>query len=562
MATEKATEKPPAKTTAQIAEEMSSKQREIGVAEFFARNRHLLGFDNKRKALLTTVKEAVDNALDACEEAGILPEVSVEIIQMDENRYRVIVEDNGPGITKDQIPKIFAKLLYGSKFHRLKMSRGQQGIGISACVLYAQLTTGKPAKIISKIDTKDAHYYELTIDTKSNSPIIIKDVTLDWPKPHGTRIELDIEATYLGGQQSVDEYLKFCAVSNPHASFIYTNPKAQQIVFPRVTDQLPPIPQEVKPHPAGVELGVLLDMLKHTSARTLQSFLTSDFSRVGDTAAKQICEHAALLPSMKPSSLSREQAEQLLKGIQKTKLMAPLTDSISPIGKETSEKGIKKEINAEFYATTTRSPSVYRGNPFIIEAGLAYGGEQPADAPARIIRFANRVPLQYQQGACAITKAITATSWRSYGLAQPQNALPVGPITIVVHIASVWVPYTSESKEAIAHYPEIIKEIKLALQEIGRDLGKYLAKKKSVKQELTKRSYIEKYIPHLAHTIVGILKLPQTEIAVLEEELVSLLEKHRGKLEEVDFDPEKNQEYDEEFASIGSDDEPSEEEDY
>jgi len=147
-----------------IAIELAKKQRDISIASFFEKNRHLLGFDNPRKSLLTTIKEAVDNSLDACEEAGILPEISIEVIEMAETKFRVIVEDNGPGIVKKQIPNIFAKLLYGSKFFKLSQSRGQQGIGISASVLYAQLTTGKPARITSRISKKhDAQYFELHI---------------------------------------------------------------------------------------------------------------------------------------------------------------------------------------------------------------------------------------------------------------------------------------------------------------------------------------------------------------------------------------------------------------
>jgi len=111
------------------ARSMAARQRDISVSEFFTKNRHLLGFDNPQKALLTAVKEAVDNSLDACEEAGILPDLEVEIAEVSENRYRVAVQDNGPGIVQQQVPKIFGKLLYGSKFHRLKQQRGQQGIG-------------------------------------------------------------------------------------------------------------------------------------------------------------------------------------------------------------------------------------------------------------------------------------------------------------------------------------------------------------------------------------------------------------------------------------------------
>jgi DNA topoisomerase-6 subunit B len=539
-----------------IALELAKKQRDIGVAEFFARNRHLLGFDNKRKALMTTIKEAVDNSLDACEEAQILPEINVEVIDMQNDRFRVIVEDNGPGIIKKQIPMIFARLLYGSKFFKLSQSRGQQGIGISASVMYGQLTTGKPAKITSKISANDpAHYYELKIDTQKNKPDIVKDDIIEWKKDHGTRVEIDLEGSYLGGSQSIDQYLKQTAIVNPHVTIIYTNPKSEQIIFPRATETLPKPTKEIKPHPYGVELGVLISMLKNTETRTLQSFLTTEFSRVGIGTAKQICENAALLPSTKPKDVSMDMAGKLVEGIKKTKIIAPPTDCINPIGAELLEKGLRKEINAEFYTATTRPPSVYRGNPFIVECGLAYGGNQTSEDTVRLLRFANRVPLLYQQGACAITKSVVNTNWRSYGLSQSSGALPVGPLTLAVHIASVWVPFTSESKEAIAHYPEIIKEIKLALQECGRKLASYVYKKKRIYAEGKKRSYIETYIPHVALALKEIIGFKEKEEEKVKKLLRDVLEKTRGKLEDIRFDASKNIDFDEEFAAIGRENE-------
>jgi len=508
-----------------IAYELAKKQREISIAEFFEKNRHLLGFDNKRKALLTTVKEAVDNSLDACEEARILPEIIVEIVEMAEERFRIIIEDNGPGIIKPQIPKIFAKLLYGSKFHKLSQSRGQQGIGISAAVLYAQLTTGRPAKITSKISPTDpAHYYELHIDTKTNKPEIVKEDVVTWKKERGTRVELDIEASYLKGPQSVDEYLKQTAIINPHVTLIYTTPKAEQIVFPRASEKLPAEVQEIKPHPYGVELGILIKMLDDTESRTLQSFLTNEFSRVGPQTAKEICLQAGLMPNAKPKEMERVHAEKLLEGIKKTKIIAPPTDCISPLGEELIEKGLKKEIQAEFYCSVTRTPAVYRGNPFIIEAGIAYGGELPPNNTVTILRFANRVPLLYQQGSCAITESIEKTNWRPYGLQQSGNNIPIGPIVMLVHMASVWVPFTSEAKEALAHYPEIMYEVKLALQECGRKLGMYVNKKKRVHQQLERANLFESYIPEIASSI-GFLSGEQTQI------LLEKLKKMVGKAE-------------------------------
>ncbi len=538
--------------TVSKAHEMAKGQRDISVAEFFEKNRHLLGFDNKRKALLTTIKEAVDNSLDACEEAGILPEVHVDIVDMGNDRFMIKVEDNGPGIVKKQIPSIFAKLLYGSKFHSLKQSRGQQGIGISAAALYGQLTTGKPIRILSKIGPMEpAHYMELHIDTSKNKPEIIKEEVRDWYKEHGTKLELDIEGIYQKGGQSVDEYMKQTAIANPHVTLVYTNPKAEQIIFPRATDELPKEAKNIKPHPYGIELGILIRMLAQTETKTLQQFLTSEFSRVSPNNAKQICEEASVLPNTSPSKVSREMAEKLIEGIKKTKIIAPSTDCISPIGAEQLKKGLKKEINAEFYTAVTRSPEIYRGNPFVIEAGIAYGGDQKADGSINIYRYANRVPLLYQQGACAITDAIQSTNWKPYGLQQSGNSTPQGPMTITVHMASVWVPFTSEAKEALAHYPEIIKEIKLAIQECGRDLASYVMKKRRVKDEFKKRSYIEKYIPHVGQALQEMLKLSDIEEKRVEGNLKELLEKSRGKLDDVDFDPDKNEEYDENFANIG-----------
>ena len=485
-----------------IAVELAKKQREVSVAEFFERNRHLLGFDNKRKALLTVVKEAVDNSLDACEEARIFPEIQVELVEMGPERFRVVVEDNGPGIVKKQIPNIFAKLLYGSKFHSMKQSRGQQGIGISAAVMYAQLTTGRPARITSKIhENEPAHYYELHINTAENTPEIVKEEIKQWKKEHGTRIELDIEATYQKGDQSVDSYLKGTAIVNPHASFVYTNPKAEQIVFSRVADRLPKEPTAIKPHPYGVELGILLKMVRATEKRTLQAFLTSEFSRVGPETAKEICSNSGLQPDMKPAEIELAHVEKLMEGIKKTKIIAPSTECIVPIGEQLLEKGIRKEVNAEFYTTVTRSPEVYRGIPFVVEVALAYGGEQAGDQPVRLLRFANRVPLLYQQGACSTFKAVTQTNWKPYGLQQSQGSFPSGALTIVVHLASVWPPFTSEAKEAIAHYPEILKEMKLALQECGRKLGAYVNKKRRVGLERDRVNMFEKFIPEVADSL-------------------------------------------------------------
>ncbi len=605
------------------AQTMAAAQRDISVSEFFAKNRHLLGFDNPRKALLTTVKEAVDNSLDACEEAGILPELWVHLEQTGNNRFKIGVQDNGPGIVKKQIPLIFGKLLYGSKFHRLRMSRGQQGIGISAAGMYGVLTTGKPVKIISKISKRQpAHYYEIQIDTKKNIPEILngKGEGVDIPPgakgteliakhgiewvaedspgkelAHGTRVTIELEGRYQRGRGSVDEYLEQTAIANPHVRLNYLDPEGNARIFERSTTALPAEAKEIKPHPYGIELGRLVAMLRESKETTIAAFLTGSFSKVSSTAARKICETAKVSTRMSPGKVARAEAEALYHALQAAKLPLPSTDCITPVGEELLLKGLHQVVPGEFYVAATRPPAVYRGNPFLIEAGLAFGGtpatqrvtldaltellgqsdartlrqflvstfagigSEAADkilkntklgtrqSPAKldkaeiadlhtamhsvnlddgqtmnVLRFANRVPLQFSHAACAITQMVMQTNWRSYGLSQSRGSLPAAPITLMVHIASVWVPFTSESKEAVAGYPEIQKEIRMAVQAVGRKLGMYLRRRLRVKQEGERRSIFLRYLGEVANAVS---EINSTDRDKLYEDLLEVAKK-------------------------------------
>ncbi len=502
--TDGARKKRSATASRSTAEEMASRQREISVSEFFAKNRHLLGFDNPRKALLTTVKEAVDNALDACEEAGILPDIRVELLQLEETRFKVTIADNGPGIVRRQIENIFGKLLYGSKFHRMKMSRGQQGIGISAAGMYGLMTTGQPVLIVSKTGRKKpAHRVVLKMDTARNRAEVIEDAEIGddvagFTEGHGTRVTIDLEGRYQKGRASVDEYLEQTAIANPHASFVYVTPTNEVIEFPRAVDELPPESREIKPHPKGIELGTLIQMLERTERTQLGAFFKEDFCRVGPKVAKEICRKAELTDRTWVKQVGHADAERLFKAIDGVKIMAPPTDCLVPIGTKAMLAGLLKEVKAEFFAASTRPAAVYRGNPFLIEVGIAYGGQLPADDLGRVIRFANRVPLLYQQSACCAFKAMVETGWKNYGLQQARGALPTGPIVVMIHMASTWVPFTSESKEAIADYDEIRKEMKLALKECGRKLGTYLRRRQRMRRETERRNVFARYIGEIA----------------------------------------------------------------
>jgi DNA topoisomerase-6 subunit B len=515
---QKSPKRPRSRATAQS---MAAQQREISVSEFFTKNRHLLGFDSPTKALLTTIKEAVDNSLDACEEAGILPNVEVRIEAVSEGRYRVIVTDNGPGIVKKQIPRIFGKLLYGSKFHRLRQSRGQQGIGISAAGMYGQLTTGKPVVIESRISRrKPAHRYELVIDTLRNEPVIKKDQEVEWEAARGTSVAIELEGTYKRGRHGVGTYLQQTALANPHVEIRYQGPNGEEpVTYKRSSKELPVEAMEIKPHPYGVEVGLLMRMLKETRARRLRSFLQTEFSRVGPTAANRILEGMDISPTASPRRLSTQRVEELLQRIRDTRIPAPPTDCLSPIGEERILASLKEQIGADFFAAISRPPAVYRGNPFQIEVGVAYGGDLPADELVNLYRFANRVPLLYQQGACALTKSVLRTNWKAYGLQQSRGALPVGPMVLLVHIASVWVPFTSESKEAVAGYDEILRELRLALQGLGRKLGTHIRKTRKHRDLERKHAYIERYIPHIGIALKDILGLSQNQ----EKQVVSTL---------------------------------------
>jgi len=477
---------------------MAEQHREISVAEFFEKNRHLLGFSNPQKAIITCVKEAVDNSLDACEEEDILPEIVLNIEETGDKRLRFQIKDNAIGIDKDVIPNIFGKLLYGSKFHKLQQSRGQQGIGISAAGLYAQLTTGNPVKIYSrKKGHDDTHMFKVRIDTQNNEPEILEDRLVDdYEFEHGTSIDMEIEGKYTGGHHSVKTYLKHTAIMNPYADIVLNEPDGNTIEFPRVSKELPPRPKEIKPHPHGVELGVLMRMIKNTNSRTVASFLKSEFTRVGRTSADDILEKAGVDGNKRPSTLEKSQMEDLLEAMQNTNLQNPPTNCLSPIGEELIERGLKKELNPEFVASVTRKPSVYRGNPYQIEAAIAYGGDINDDGTYNVLRYANKVPLIYKRSSCATTKAIRETDWSRYGLSE-SGERPKGPVYILLHMASVWVPFTSEGKEAIANYPEIVKEMKLAVQEVGRKLKRHISKKRKKKVRAKLTSYGKEMAPAL-----------------------------------------------------------------
>ncbi len=589
----------------EIAEELAKGQRAISVTEFFEKNRHLLGFDNKQKALLTCVKEAVDNSLDACEELGhmqeknkekvTLPEVTVDVKALSDN-YQMLDEkqnvgqlivrkneftvlykgkseskqiragklsisfddvafdisenndkllvlmngkqlrlkknapiflikimDNGPGILSSKIPDIFGRMLYGSKFQSMRQGRGQQGIGIHSAVLYSQLTTGKPAKIISKIkSSKKAKMIKVQINILKNEPEVLEESDEDYPYESGTSIELEIEGLYISGNKGLDEYIRRTALVNPHATLIYTNPNGEKITYKRVIDTLPKEPLSIKPHPEGLEIGIFMRILKNSTERTVASVLENELSRVSRAVAEQTLKSAGIDSKTKPQDIDRVQANSILKALQSLDLMRPQTDCLSPIGGEELEKSLKKEYSPEFVKSVTRKPEVYRGMPFQIEVAAAYGGKIQNDK-AILMRFANKIPLLFDSSSCALTQSFLGVDYARYGL-KVESKVPIGPLVFIIHIASVWVPYTNESKNSVASYPIIIKEIKLALQELVRNLSVFLNRKHKSSLFQERISLFDKYGIELAYSLS---KLTDIEEKKIKAKIEGLLEKKK-----------------------------------
>jgi DNA topoisomerase-6 subunit B len=482
--------------------------------------------------MLTSIKEAVDNSLDVCEETKILPDIIVEIKKVEnrQDEFIIAIEDNGPGITKKQIPHVFGRLLYGSRFHSIRQFRGQQGIGISAVVMYGQLTTGHPVDIISKTgEDEPGHRISLIIDTKKNKPEVLKYDVLLWDKNHGTRLEAQIKGRYIrGGRQSVLSYLRSTAIVNPHADITFIEPDGTKSHFERVSDKLPKITKEIKPHPAGIEIGTLMKMLKLTEHKRLTSFLVEEFSRVSYKTARAICEKAGVEENLKPRRIKLDDARRIIDAMGKVKIMAPSTDCLSPIGDILIKKGLKnvlEGIRPEFYAQpVTREACVYSGHPFQVEVGLVYGGELKKDDSVEIMRFANRVPLLYQQGDCVCTKAIESVDWRNYGLEQRGGrGIPIGPAIVLVHVASTNVPFTSESKEAIADIQEIRKEIINALKLCGRKLRTHVHKTARRNKIREKFDIVQKVLPVLAEKSAHIAKKPVPKLEPIIAKIMNIV---------------------------------------
>ncbi len=513
------------------AERMAQNQKQVAISEFFEKNKHFLGFDSLVRSLITAVKESVDNSLDACEEARILPDIRVKITKVDDkkNIIELQTEDNGPGIPKSSIEKVFGQLLFGSRFHAIRQSRGQQGIGITGVVMYSQLTTGRKTHVRSKIATEtSAAVVDIGLDTRKNKATKSNEDRVLWELPdgslkeHGLEITCRMKAKYQRGRQSVYQYLRMTSIVNPHADITFEDPDGEVHHWPRVTERLPRKVESIKPHPHGIHLGTLQRMCTEATDNRMTSFLYKNFSGVSTRAAKELLAAAEINEKAKPKSMKADhyralieafQGERLLNG-KAVKLLNPPTNCLSPIEELLIKKGLSKTIDSRFVTTMTRAPTVTQGNPFQVEVGLIFGDGMAADKPVEVLRFANRVPLMYQQGGCLLTKAIESVDWRQYGLDQAGGrGVPKGPAAVLVHLASTNVQFTSEAKEALADNEEVLDEVRKAMLEMGRGLRKHLEKKKKMAKTQEKFELVNDIIPAIAAKSAAILGRPVPDLA-------------------------------------------------
>ena len=510
-----------------IAEKMASNQKQIAISEFFEKNKHFLGFDTLPRAIITAVKEAVDNSLDACEEARILPDIEIKIERIPKRKDELILtaKDNGPGIPQKSIENVFGKLLYGSRFHAIRQSRGQQGIGITGVVMYSQLTTGKQTYVRSKISSEStAVEVNLGIDTRKNKAVKYSQDRVIWSEndvivDHGLMIRTHMKAKFQKGSQSIVQYLKMTSIVNPHANikFQYLNSDGEIEIehhWKRATETLPEQVISIKPHPEGIHFGQLQRMLKDSKERYLKNFFAENFEKVSVGKGKEICNVAGISPDAKPNLLKNEQINTLINALPKIKFQPPRVDCLSPIQDLLIKKGLSKTIDSKFVTTLTRNPRATSGNPFQIEVGLIFGGSMPSDQQVQILRFANRVPLMYQQGGCLLTQAIMSVDWRQYGLEQSGGkGIPKGPATILVHLASTNVQFTSEAKEAVASNDDVSQEIRKAMLEMGRNLRRHMKKKKKMAKAQEKFDLINDILPAIAEKASSLLNKPVPELS-------------------------------------------------
>ena len=504
------------------ADELFKEFREVSVTEFFRKNKAHLGYSGTIRSLTTVIHETVTNSLDACEEAKLLPNITVEINALGKGHYRFIERDNGPGIPSKHVASVFGKMLAGTKFHRNIQLRGQQGIGVSGVTMFSQMTTGKPIKITTSTRDGKVHEIKLMIDVSKNTADVIgsRSYSEYW---RGTEIEGEVKRVmYNISDKGVYEYLRRTAITNPHAQITFIDPEGRKTVFERSSKQIPKPPKEMKPHPKGLDVDDLVQFSKKTKATKVSSFLTSALSRMSNQKVKELQERISFDLKKNPHKLTWAECEEIIDAIKEIKFLAPPTEGLRPIGERQIKNAVLNILNPEFESVLTRSPKTHSGGvPFQVEVAIAYGGNAGRNTKegvrSEVMRFANRAPLLFDAGGCAITQAVNSVDWKRYEIRDFDNSA----ITIFVNLVSTHVPYTSAGKQNISNEKEIVKEIKIGLMEVGRGFQRYYSKKRRELEKESRRKILLKYSTEVA---AALSKLTERDEDKIYENLVELIE--------------------------------------
>lgn len=512
-----------------------SKITKSSTAEYFAKNLQQVGFSSPLKAVLTTLKEAVDNSLDACEQAEILPEIEVLVQRVGQGSskntdlVKIVVEDNGPGIDPDDIAKVFGEYLASSKFGRGQCSRGQQGIGISAATTWAQLTNAKGALVTSKTpNMRKALKAQVDVDIKTNTGVMRNKEMIDWDKKSGTRVEFVIDGRIqLNGDGGLITYIEGTVLVNPHLTVKYKLLDNDWVTIDRVSNQSPEVPEATLPHPHTFKLGEFITHSSLFGKVSLEKFLKTGFSRISDQSIKDFVAKGlpkALL-QQPVTSLKEDAFKKVFQAVQDTELMAPSTKSVLTVGEDALAKSISRLGEVDFFSVVTRKPAICDFKPVVVEVALArfINRNLETDAPVQLLRFANRVPLQFDKSGCAITWAIESVNWKNYGLQQPKGSLPLGPYIFAISLVSPFIKFKNASKETIDASEELVEEIRRALMQAGQKLSRHIKKEFREADLERKLAHIEQFGPILVESLVRITKSSPARKVRAEEGLKKLL---------------------------------------
>jgi DNA topoisomerase VI subunit B len=552
--------------------------QEISPADFFYRNRDIAGFTNPSRAIFVSVRELVENSLDSADQMNVPPSVYVRLSEEDgvtattessSGVYRLMIMDNGSGISARHIPSAFGQVLFGSNY-KLKQARGTFGLGGTMAILYGQITTHKPVVVKSSTGGSKIYEYKLMIDIQRNRPLILDRKTRrNKEKWRGTIVEYSLEGDYYRAMSKILEYLKQTALVTPYADIRFVDPKGRLYLFSRATKKMPPPPTETEAHPYGVDVETLQRLIRVTNSRNLLDFMQKHFHRVGKGTSLSFLDFAGFIKTANPQRLKTEYVTRLVETINKYKkyrkafgevtekdikrllkksksqnlldlliasfpnvdrtiilrmlasagfvrtknpkklrpdeivrlvrmmkkypdFLPPDASCLSPLGEDLLRAGILKELEPEFIAVSQRKPSTYAGHPFIVETAIAYGGNIPRKDDIVVYRFANKIPLLYDEASDVSVRVIRSINWRRYKVASGM------PLAILVHLCSTKVPYKTVGKEFIADRPEVKSEILNGIREVARRLQMFLAKREHRAKEKKRLTVFSKYLPKIA----------------------------------------------------------------